>query len=77
MKVIITKPGVTDGNSILEVGTAIECPEKVAEGLIYGGYATAEKAEEAVEGVADAAEKAEEAVDTAPKTRKTTAKKTK
>ena len=63
MKVIITKPGVTDGSSVLEVGTSVDFPAQVAEGLINGGYATAEKTTKA-------------ANDT-PKTGKTTAKTTK
>lgn len=76
MKIIIAKPGVTDGSSVLDVGTAIEFPEKVAENLINGGYATAAEEAEAPEGDGKAAEEAEAPKDSA-KTRKTTAKKTK
>lgn len=40
MYIEIRKPGVTDGSSVLDVGTIIEYPNAVAQTLIKGGYAT-------------------------------------
>lgn len=54
MKVTILKQGVTDHNSLLEVGAVIEIDDRNGASLIAGGYA------EAVEGDEDAEPTAEE-----------------
>lgn len=41
MKIQITRPGVTDGYSFLDVGTVVEYPQSDAERLITEGYAQA------------------------------------
>ncbi len=41
MLIQITKPGVTDASSILDVGATVDYPENVAKSLITGGYAKA------------------------------------
>jgi hypothetical protein len=41
MKIRVTKPGVTDGNSTLDVGAETELDAKNAVSLIAGGYAEA------------------------------------
>ena len=41
MKIQITRPGVTDGYSFLDVDTVVEYPQSDAERLITEGYAQA------------------------------------
>lgn len=41
MFIKIIKPGVTDGSSVLDVGTVVEYPDAVAESLVNDGYAVA------------------------------------
>ena len=41
MKIQITRPGVTDGYSFLDVGTVADYPQSDAERLIAEGYAVA------------------------------------
>lgn len=41
MKIQITRPGVTDGYSFLDVDTVVEYPQSDAERLIAEGYAVA------------------------------------